>query len=583
MEEKVQLRNLLNRYKVGDELEIRVGNFEERVDNRGYVRTNFRPFIGEFSYNYLLKTFFEPGSREKTRVEQIINTFNGGFRRIFNIVTREVQIIQKQRKGVVDLKDKGLRVALSSERIITNWMPRKETSLSEKRRTRSSFKNDEGTMRYDITKDEYLGGGIDYQFEIEYITQPDLESLEDMVKIIEELRKVMWKHHRLIGEFNRFFADQFKGKFSETPYTPGKKPRDLKIYDIPYLENYVIYPKFDGVAFFLMCVGDGVYYINRTDIIAVYDEIPELNGTVIMGELVKNPQSYRNIQEIIESGKSTFFALDMPWYKGQDLRNHTFLERLAYLEDVITFLDDEEMKLVPNFFGKRGISTAYNFINQTKFKQDGLVFIPNDLPYTNNFNYKWKPPDKLTIDFRVSQNRDGSFTLYSYGKNNKSVVFRGTRKYPFPGTTRVSERDIRNVTKGGKVLPTNKIIEFSFSKRRFIPVRIRKDKIKPNFIGVAQNIWEIIQNPLTSENLVRGSAWTIINKGEPQTVTAEKICRFLTSLTRPEPKVFDRLDTYLGFDTITKAFYDATIKGVNTKTGNYLVGVLQNYFAIPRP
>jgi hypothetical protein len=139
------------------------------------------------------------------------------------------------------------------------------------------------------------------------------------------------------------------------------------------------------------------------------------------------------------------------------------------------------------------------------------------------------------------------------------------------------------VTKGGKVLPTNKIIEFSFSKRRFIPVRIRKDKIKPNFIGVAQNIWEIIQNPLTSENLVRGSAWTIINKGEPQTVTAEKICRFLTSLTRPEPKVFDRLDTYLGFDTITKAFYDATIKGVNTKTGNYLVGVLQNYFAIPRP
>ncbi len=105
---------------------------------------------------------------------------------------------------------------------------------------------------------------------------------------------------------------------------------------------------------------------------------------------------------------------------------------------------------------------------------------------------------------------------------------------------------------------------------------------KPNFIGVAENIWENIRKPLTAEDLFRASGWTIINKGEPETVTVEKICQFLTSLTGPpEPKVFDRLNTYLGFDTITKAFYDATIKGVETKTGNFLVEVLQNYFNIP--
>ncbi len=588
MDEEAQLRNLLRQYNVGDELEIRIGNFEERIDRSGYKKINFRPFIGEFSYNDLLKTIFEaPEGKEKTRVEQIINTFEGGVRRIFNINTREVQVNQKKRKVIVDLRDKGLRVALSSERIIRDWIPPRHASLSEKRRTRSSLKNEEGTVRFDITKDIYVAGRdrgrTDYQFEIEYLIEPGLESLEEMIEIAKGMRTVMWKRHRLIGEFNRFFADQFKGRFSEIPVTPGKKPRDLKIYDIPYLEDYVVYPKFDGVAFFLMCVRDGVYYINRTDIIAVYDEIPELNGTIIMGELVKNPQSYRNIQEIIESRKSTFFALDMPWYKGLDLRNHSFLDRLEYLGEVITFLDDEEMKLVPNFFGERSIPSARNFIRETKFKQDGLVFIPNALPYDNNFNYKWKPPDKLTIDFRVSQNRNGTFTLYSYGRNNEPVVFRGTREYPFPGTTRISKRAIRDATKGGKVLPTNQIIEFSFSRGWFVPVRIRKDKVKPNFIGVAQNIWENIRKPLTAENLFRASAWTIINKGEPQTVTVEKICRFLTAVTpgRPEPKVFDGLETYLGFDTITRAFYDATIKGLETKTGNFLIKVLQKYFNIP--
>ncbi len=560
MDEKTQLENLLRKYKPGDELEIRIGNFEETID-RGRQRTDFRPYIGEFSYNYLLRNYFEPAKGKKRVVNQIINTYRNNIRRLQNIDTADVELIKKERKDKVDLREKGIRIALSSEESITQ-MPR-ERPLSEKGRIRSSFENDEKTVRYDITKDTFRNG-IDYQVEIEFIVKPDLKTLEEMIETATDIRKMLWGFRRLISKFNNFFISQFHGKPSEIPYTAGKKPRDLRLYNIPYLEKYIIYPKFDGVAFFLMFVEGGGYYINRTDIEEIYEEITELNDTVIMGELVNNP-----------NGGEIFFSLDMPWYKGEDLQRQPFLKRLEQLNEALEVLDDKGAVLVPIFHEKYpadSIKLANKYLAETKFAQDGLVLIPNNLPYANNFNYKWKPHGELTIDFTVSRNNDGTFNLYSYGSRNQPVFF---------GTTRIPVENIRKLT-GNETLPTNTVIEFVFSDGNFIPKRLRPDKVKPNFIVVAQNIWEVIKNPLNMEDLIRASEVSTIIKGEPLVDIVRKVCNFLTLFPEnPEPRIFDNLREYINTDIITNAFYRATIRGVEIGKGfQPLIKILQEYFNI---
>ena len=133
-------------------------------------------------------------------------------------------------------------------------------------------------------------------------------------------------------------------------------------------------------------------------------------------------------------------------------------------------------------------------------------------------------------------------------------------------------------------MPLDSIIEFKFHKNRFIPDRIRDDKVKPNYIGVAQNIWDNIHNPVTAEDLFRGASWTIIRKEQPEVVTAERVCNFLKLLgKKPYPRIFDGLTAYLGSDTITEEFRIATERAIELGVKNDLVKILQKYFDISTP
>jgi hypothetical protein len=50
----------------------------------------------------------------------------------------------------------------------------------------------------------------------------------------------------------------------------------------------------------------------------------------------------------------------------------------------------------------------------------------------------------------------------------------------------------------------NDIVEFEWNSenKKFLPIRIRNDKIKPNFIEVARNIWNEIVNPITEKEFL---------------------------------------------------------------------------------
>jgi SAM-dependent methyltransferase len=196
---------------------------------------------------------------------------------------------------------------------------------------------------------------------------------------------------------------------------------------------------------------------------------------------------------------------------------------------------------------------------------DGLIFTPRSLavgeePDKEKRNpangrwyrcFKWKPPEENTIDFLGVFKKEGDTKSYqtkyvtvngkviecrilvlhvgynpiqhtrynSFKVLNENVTFEpGYNPTPFVPT----EPYIKDVhlcympvengncyTEDRNIISDNSIIEFSFNKSKEVgfcwsPMRIR-DTLKPNDFITANNVWNSIFNPVTTEMIISGS------------------------------------------------------------------------------
>jgi len=116
-----------------------------------------------------------------------------------------------------------------------------------------------------------------------------------------------------------------------------------------------------------------------------------------------------------------------------------------------------------------------------KLPDDGVIFTPFS-QYSDNV-YKWKPLDKLTIDFKII--KDGTLCVF---ENNMFVPFKGSKAYPIP-----VQKDLEH---------KNQIAEYLWDGKKFVYQRERKDKETPNYITTAQSNWDLIQNPVSLDTLL---------------------------------------------------------------------------------
>ena len=147
-----------------------------------------------------------------------------------------------------------------------------------------------------------------------------------------------------------------------------------------------------------------------------------------------------------------------------------------------------------------------------KWYTDGIILTPAERPYMEvdpikGFKFsmvkKWKPV--ITIDFRVKRDATGKLTLFSdVNQGQGEILFSGDR-YPWNG-----QADLTDDMEG-------KIIEFEwaeseqFSGPAFVMFKERPDKITPNKIGVATNLWNLINDPITLEDL-EGKTMMLMSK-----------------------------------------------------------------------
>lgn len=267
------------------------------------------------------------------------------------------------------------------------------------------------------------------------------------------------------------------GKTGKNPVIIFNKPYNLKRSDLGSLENYLIFPKLDGIRYFLFLLEDNAFLINNTEFLKVsMSENPDNTMTLIDGELI--------------DGK--YYPFDLLFYKGKDVRQNTRMERLELIKKIK--VNGIEIKIIdPMTDFKKGFDKYFKAENT-----DGVILAPNNMPYFNTKTFKYKPQELQVIDFFTKKEKldvGDVYGLYVKGEKGDLVLFKGTPDQPFGGYVSGTERDKKMLDKGG-------IIEFKWEFDRFIPVRIRTDKTQPNFIEVAYNIWEEINDPITEEEFL---------------------------------------------------------------------------------
>lgn len=375
--------------------------------------------------------------------------------------------------------------------------------------------------------------------------------------------------------------------------------------------RYAVTDKADGDRSFLVIVNNHVYFIStnlnvKDSGITLSDKLSKYNNTILDGELIFLPTKNRHIFMVFdclfkgsEDIRNTVEFLDRLKHADEVINNcfvlgnqKGFKEKLYEnkssefnLNDLIKFHDNqlrEYMKALNNdilieksyplirrkyFIASLGAKPweifKYSAFLWDKYSNDstieypylldGLIYHPLEQAYITNaresklFEYKWKPPEKNSIDFYILFQRDKDtgkiMTVYDNSIDdhvkNKSYkicnLYVGKSGKYGEQPTLFREEDNGYIShiflKDGEALDVdnnlitdNTVVEFYYKndpeldeRFQWVPIKTRYDKTESvlrygkkygNYIDVANKVWRSIINPILVsdfEDLAKGN------------------------------------------------------------------------------
>lgn len=427
------------------------------------------------------------------------------------------------------------------------------------------------------------------------------ETVSDVLKVIQQSNTVLTKKEkdRIVNQYYNLLG--IDRKIYKNLY--GRKPISLEIqHVVDILPNkYAVTDKADGNRVFLFIFENRIYFLSyNLDVtdsgIVLPKSLSSYNYTILDGELIylsnhnkhlflafdclykKNVDIRQTVSfmerlghandvisqcfvgkndknfELKDYNKKFNITDFMKHHRGQidkylDALNHDILNNPGKpLIRAKYFISVTGGKINEIFKYSKLLWNKYVFDSTTKcpYILDGLVYHPLEQAYivsareTNFFEYKWKPPDKNTIDFYIKFERnketndvmsvyDNSLSdelkwkayniCYLYvGKNIKDkeipVLFRRTEgkhvSYLF-----TDEGEVKDVE--GNSIQDGTVVEFYYkhdpdtpAEFRWVPVRTRFDKTESvmlhqkkygNYDSIADRIWRSIVNPFVMKDI----------------------------------------------------------------------------------
>lgn len=367
----------------------------------------------------------------------------------------------------------------------------------------------------------------------------------------------------VVAYISALISDQTPPPQHELQFSSLVQARDLTIRDLEYgglVGNpdtaYTATIKADGERRLLVFTRWGVYFaLPKTRLNKISrSAIPELEGTVLDGEYLPASARLANTAEM--SVKHVWYAFDcLSDRKDGSVRERTHLERLEVCRRVTQTLmaatGDGGAPLIPNLTARTKdfyvIDTPQRLyfvmarlaleMRRVPYAEDGVMFTPINAPYIPRRAWrgggrgastlverpevcKWKPAEKHSIDlaviilpmsareagalpFDLAVNGPGRGGALSAKDRVNLVPWRGTSRHPFTAT--LETVDLSTPLLSQTRPPAHgTILEFRWDAERgvLVPMRTRPDKIAPNYIDVAREVWNNIQNPLEWTTLI---------------------------------------------------------------------------------
>ena len=289
--------------------------------------------------------------------------------------------------------------------------------------------------------------------------------------------------------------------------------------------------KADGEYRFLVFHETGVWLLYPKNIIErlgdMSDRYPE--NTIIAGELIEKT----NLKEGVSvDAERVFVPFDVTMVDGRDVSHTRYPDRLKFTRNI---LKNDYLKIGgvnklfifhKTYHNIVSTGTFYDSISATLserssviFKEDGLMFTPNNSPYiavgsSKNQSQrilsaysdicKWKPPDKQTLDFLYEYNGGGY--ILKHMENRELVEFRSTK---------LSE-DFEFINLDKIKMWSGSVVEFApvdvtGGKVTLEPVRERRDKPFPNDYPILEVGYSLMRNPI-HESTLMGEDTTLMRR-----------------------------------------------------------------------
>lgn len=443
--------------KNGGEFEVRFGTFTK----------TFTPGVSKEQFD---RIFIFLDSNKKYYNHSIHPQKIEYFGDVRKITEKDKTIINKKSKSkenTLDIKDWSIRVSLSDEKDIGS-LPSKNPDFV-KDRVRHSFINNKSKTRFDLDIYKNEDNTNLYTLELECLEGCTLENINNDIyltlQLLQESKKPLSK--KQMDEILKYYHNVTKSrKFV------GVQPETLSIEKFKKKEKYAITKKLDGKRYLLLFYKGFVYSISSKL------------------QIKWVGYSYKN-------NKYDGVVLDTEYFKGfyhifdvvhQDIAD--LYSRITFAEEIIKntkALDDSKPLVIKSLIFTSNTSELYKaFIKETKNLDtrlnDGVILVKQETTYKNSCPLKWKPLDMITIDFQIKKKPDYTFELYVSSKSDLEL---------FSSTIVTKEQY--------KFYEDDSIIEFSFVDSKWIPLKYRFDKLKPNYITIAQDNLNSILCPFNPE------------------------------------------------------------------------------------
>lgn len=320
----------------------------------------------------------------------------------------------------------------------------------------------------------------------------------------------------------------------------GSNPVELtkKSYNVNVLsniDNYILTEKINGLRSMLLIYPQKgeCHIINTVYSCKKIDVCPNNPIKLII----------LDAEEYIENGKNVYYVFDIIWY-NKNISNYAFCshsnDRMGYIKktvDQYDFLKSKHFIYLNQLDYEHQIKDFYDFIQLLPYETDGFIFISKDFNYADTLNFKWKPPEKSTIDFVAKKCPLCLLGIKPYIKKDNTtlyLLFVGIRvnEYNKLGVVKIKNYDtmFKKINYKDKYIPIqfspssdpyaylfwsendnldNCIVELNRKDNLWNLVKVRDDRKNDmdrktyygNYFKYAEYIWMNYKNPLLVKNL----------------------------------------------------------------------------------